>query len=536
MNERTLMSEGFEFLHQAQTVDSSFNERCRLPRLLPSHLIGLKCLENHQVQEDLRVIQKDFMAFESKMAALLLPPLPTTSNTSTTGMTTTSSIDGHELFEKRFDTTAPLLPAKRRPKAGSDGIFSPEQIIATLPGCRRAVCLTRRELIGLKKEHDDLERDFMRMRCTFMWQLGEIKRLKRQQDQIMCLLKEKVMTKAKTLESSKRRTSALQDIMTELETRGRTIIELTRQNQLLHRRIVQIKQKKEQKEEEEEEEDDDLMIGDRVKIMIGKQAFGIVQNIHKETKQVTVIVEEKEKKILNREQIELALTLPGDQHYVEKEKKLKQDLFDKIGMFLQSHQQQNHEQAEAEAKVKEILSDAEESDESVSESDKEGYDSEEDCQFQFKKIKRSIPNPREKLIDFTACKIPIVPNEVGLLLSPLSELPEKVAAIGPGALQWMTQFLPKKMQQWEKEKYEALEMKGEIERLRFQLSKAIEEKKDAQQQAADHLESIDELVMEMEKLREKIKESGLQQDRNNTNKKNSIISTSKNHRARSESK
>jgi hypothetical protein len=77
-----------------------------------------------------------------------------------------------------------------------------------------------------------------------------------------------------------------------------------------------------------------------------------------------------------------------------------------------------------------------------------------------------------KILDFTAGKIPITPYDVGLLLSPLSVLPERVAAVGPDALQWLSSYLPAKMADWEQDRYHSLQMQGEIERLRFELQKA----------------------------------------------------------------
>jgi hypothetical protein len=78
----------------------------------------------------------------------------------------------------------------------------------------------------------------------------------------------------------------------------------------------------------------------------------------------------------------------------------------------------------------------------------------------------------QKVINFPATTLPVTPYEKGLLVSPLSTLPERVAAVGPNALQWLPSYLPSNMQEWEQERYQSLQMKGEIERLRFQLQKA----------------------------------------------------------------
>ena len=58
------------------------------------------------------------------------------------------------------------------------------------------------------------------------------------------------------------------------------------------------------------------------------------------------------------------------------------------------------------------------------------------------------------------------------VLSPLSELPDHVAAVGPSAFQWLPSCLPKNMDEWEQERLLSLQMKGEIKRLRYQLQKA----------------------------------------------------------------
>ena len=76
------------------------------------------------------------------------------------------------------------------------------------------------------------------------------------------------------------------------------------------------------------------------------------------------------------------------------------------------------------------------------------------------------------LIDFTSNILPITPRNVPLLLSPLSELPEKVAAFGTNALQWLPSCLPQAMNDWETERMTSLAQQGEIIRLRVQLQAA----------------------------------------------------------------
>lgn len=378
-----------------------------------------------------------------------------------------------------------------RPRPAS----TPEELVESLPVCRRAVRITQRELGAMKREREDLERDFMRLRSQFIGQATELKRLEKQQNRVMQVLSRDVTTKAKQLESSRRRTSALQDIMTELETRGNAILRLTREKQRLETLMDQ--------QGLEAPSIDDIYVGDTVETPFGK---GVVLQMDPAKRVVTVKLTFGATGFLQEDEIEV---LPSQVTYLEAEQQLKQRYFDVMEALVQpkgkfsmlgsgASSSRRRIQGDSEEDMDDSESEDEDEEENEGNSDEEdggdsasdgsvavrggssAADADDNSESSRKKKKRKlnmmVPNGATKksskntrVIDFPACKIPITPYEVGLLLSPLSTLPDRVAAVAPNPLQWMSSYLPTTMLEWEKERYESLQMKGEIERLRFQL-------------------------------------------------------------------
>ena len=105
------------------------------------------------------------------------------------------------------------------------------------------------------------------------------------------------------------------------------------------------------------------------------------------------------------------------------------------------------------------------------------------------------------LIPFTGCTRRTTPADVPLLLSPLSELPERVAAYGPAALEWLPSNMPKELKELEDERMKSNEQKGEIERLRFKMEQAEASRDRANRCVMDQLSSINYLIGELQELR-----------------------------------
>lgn len=426
-------------------------------------------------QGDIKQIQQALHVFESKLSALR---------------------PGKSRFRSEDDIdmgASYLTDPMRRPRHAT----TPEELVESLPVCRRAVRITQRELGAMKREREDLERDFMRLRSQFIGQATELKRLEKQQNRVMQVLSRDVTTKAKQLESSRRRTSALQDIMTELETRGNAILRLTREKQRLETLLAQ--------QGLEPPSIDDIYVGDTVETPFGK---GVVLQMDSVKRVVIVKLTFGATGFLQEEDIEV---LPSEVTYLEAEQQLKQRYFDvmealvqpkgKFSMLgsgaassrrrIQGDSDEDVDESESEDEDEEenddANSDGQDGGESVSDGSlavrgSSAADADDNSESARKKKKRKLnmmvpngaskkPSKNTRVIDFPACKIPITPYDVGLLLSPLSTLPDRVAAVAPNPLQWMSSYLPTTMLEWEKERYESLQMKGEIERLRFQLQK-----------------------------------------------------------------
>lgn len=466
----------------------------REPRQLPD-IEGLRALSAHEAQMDIKSIQHQLAAFEAR-SGIKLQDKP-----SLIGDKDHRRLVLLDESEEEVALNAVLKSRRSRP----NGVVTPEEIVETLPAARRAVRITQRELREMRIEREDLERAFVRHRCTLLWQVGEMKRMQKQHDKVTKVLSKDVVEKAKALESSRRRTSALQDIMNELEARGNSILRLTREKSRLEALL--------EANDIELPEIDEVCVGDRVKC--SPFGTGRVLELRIDARQLVVELDFGARAFIQEDDVQV---LPSDMSYAETEEQLKQRFFEKVGALVRP----NGKLRMLSGAVDYTPDDSDEDDESEDESD-ESSSSDEDSDAssavsvtQRKTKKRRLimtPSPgsrngkkskHRRVIEFPATSIPITPYETGLLLSPLSELPERVAAAGPNALQWLPSYLPKNMDEWEKERYNSLQLKGEVERLRFQLQKSEAEKQDVQQIASDQLESINQLVSQLDKLRDKI--------------------------------
>lgn len=475
---------GLQFLQRIQE-DQRYE---RAPRLLPD-ISGVKSLSSTEINSDIKNIQSALTVFEAKVTALLPPGAASALNGS--GKDASARVFDDDDGDASYGAGYGLKPRRNRP----NGVITPEEIVESLPACRRAVRITQRELAVMKRERDDLERDFMRMRCKYVYQVSEMKKMQKQQDRITRVLGRDVVKIAKGLESSRRRTNALQDIMTELETRGNSIVRITREKrqmeQLLKKHDVTLP------------EIDEVYIGDHVKCSLG---IGIVYSMDDDTRILALDMEEGGRAFVQEDEVKV---LPVDTTYLDVERDLKQSFFEKIGALVQPNRrfgsgggrQQGLLALDAAANGgNDLDDDDEDSDEDDDDDGEDESDDESDDDGKKPGAGSSADNPAQKkrkltlmtaatmsggsssslkkkqkqvrLIEYPACTIPITPYDTGLLLSPLSTLPDQVAAVGPSVLQWKDSYLPSRMQEWEQERYESLQMKGEIERLRFQLQRA----------------------------------------------------------------
>lgn len=472
----------------------------RAPRELPFDIPGVRNLTQTEIQSDLKRIRQAMAAFETRAAVLLAG---TSANMSTTGrgdrqaaLATAGESDDDDLAGMPYMN----MLRDRRLQRGSAPV-TPEEVVESVPAARRAVKITERELRALKRERDDLERDFMRMRTTFVWQVGEMKRMQKQQDRVMRVLSRDVIDKAKSLESSRRRTSALQDIMNELEARGSAMMRLTRDKNQLEALL--------RKHDIELPEIDEVYVGDRVRC--ATFGHGKVAELDDDARIVVVDLDNGGRAYVQEDEVEV---LASEITYLEAEQELKQKFFEKIGLLVRpngkfsmlgssrssgrTRGRRVSEVSDSDDDMRSTDSDDEESSDEDNDGDEDDGPNEEtvdasqksrrrdntsqnDVVEHLKKKRKLIMNPststkkkakNHKFINFPATTLPITPYEKGLLVSPLSTLPERVAAIGPNALQWLPSYLPKNMHEWEQERLESLQMKGEIERLRFQLQKA----------------------------------------------------------------
>uniref|UniRef100_M4BBG5 Uncharacterized protein n=1 Tax=Hyaloperonospora arabidopsidis (strain Emoy2) TaxID=559515 RepID=M4BBG5_HYAAE len=292
-------------LHEGQQYD-------RLPRLLPD-IESVKSLSQQEVQLDVKHIQHQLARFEARAGIQLHGKHPTVGDKNFRRLCLVNESNNEDEAMARLPTG--LTNAR-------NGAMAPEELVKTLPAARRAVRITQRELRAMAIEREDLERDFVRHRCTLLWQVGEMKRMQKQQDRVTRALSCEVVNTAKSLESSRRRTSALQDIMTELEVRGSSILRLTREKSrleaMLNARKIELP------------EIDEVCVGDRVK----HASFGTgrVLELRLDTRLLVAELDSDGIAYIQEESVEV---LPSDMTYTETEEELKRRLFEKVGALVQ---------------------------------------------------------------------------------------------------------------------------------------------------------------------------------------------------------
>ena len=121
---------------------------------------------------------------------------------------------------------------KKRARQKSSSLL-PEELVATLPKRRTAVKLTRKEFYKMQQEHDELENTYMNLRCQLMLEIQQMHKKKVSQDRVLQIIRRKIERTAAGLEARKRRNTAMQDILMELEQRGECIEQLREENEAL---------------------------------------------------------------------------------------------------------------------------------------------------------------------------------------------------------------------------------------------------------------------------------------------------------------
>ncbi|KAF0698471.1 Aste57867_10894 [Aphanomyces stellatus] len=361
------------------------------------------------------------------------------------------------------------MPKKKRSRGRE--VMSAEEIIETLPICRRAVRLTQTELVAVKKERLDLEDTYLKLRSSFIHELEMMMKEEKDQQRVMLRIRKRVAKAAEKLLSSKRRNTALQGILTELDARGDAVEKLQRQVARLTKLLGEVPL-------------DSILVGDAVKWDDGGE--GVVESIAGESATVKLAGDGGEVVSKELEALEL-VEKPSACVYSEDESQLKAKYFEKAGEWVT-----------AETALKDLL-------EKNPELEDEWDDSDDEDNEPAGEGGDAPPAKKARsLIPFKASTLKSTPYDVPLLISPLSELPDHVAAaaVGLSNIQWMGSALPQDLVDWEADRQEALTMKGEIERLKFQLRQAEAQKKDAQNHVNVQLESINKLVSQLEKQRE----------------------------------
>ncbi|ETW07254.1 hypothetical protein H310_01818 [Aphanomyces invadans] len=367
------------------------------------------------------------------------------------------------------------MPKKKRSRGRE--VMSAEEIIETLPVCRRAVRLTQAELAAVKKERLNLEDTYLKLRTSFIHELEAMVREDKDQQRVMLRIRKSVGKAVAKLLSSKRRHTALQDILVELETRGDTIESLqthvARLTKLLGQHDIPL---------------DSVVVGDTVSWTDGK---GEVVSVSKDTVKVKLENGELTTVALDAVEVNKAKTTTA---MTEAELQLKAKYFEKAGEWVS-----------AEAAWKELIEKEQLEEDDWNSDDDDEDENDDDDDVDKRKTDKKVEKLRlKKLIPFKATTLPSTPFNVPLLISPLSELPDHVAAAAAGLsnVQWMGSALPENLAQWEADRMENLVLKGEVERLKFQLQQTEAQKKDAQNHVNVQLESINKLVSQLEKQRE----------------------------------
>ncbi|ETV68621.1 hypothetical protein H257_15431 [Aphanomyces astaci] len=437
------------------------------------HLAGVQGLNKSEVRKDVKEVEQlldnQRLHVEKHQHDKTKPAAP---------FTTDADEDDVALSRRRRQQHLANLylnkPMPKKKRSRGREVMSAEEIIETLPVCRRAVRLTRTELVAAKKERLNMEDTYLKLRSSFIHELESLVQEDKDQQRVMLRIRKSVGKAAAKLMSSKRRHTALQDILVELESRGDAIETLQRQVSRLTNLLGQ-----------HEIPLDSVVVGDLVRWSNGGSG-GEVVSVSKDA--VEVKMESGEVVTVGVDEAQVDGTIMRSL-WTDDQVAMKAKYFEKAGEWVSA------ETAWREIQDSEEVEDGHwDSDEEEEEDDKEGK----------RKRDKGAAKPLKKLVPFKATTLPSTPYDVPLLISPLSELPDHVAAAAAGLsnVQWMGSALPDNLVQWEAERMESLAMKGEIERLKFQLQQAEAQKKDAQNHVNVQLESINKLVSQLEKQRE----------------------------------
>ncbi|RHY71320.1 hypothetical protein DYB34_012851 [Aphanomyces astaci] len=431
------------------------------------HLAGVQGLNKSEVRKDVKEVEQlldnQRLHVEKHQHDKTKPAAP---------FTTDADDDDVALSRRRRQQHLANLylnkPMPKKKRSRGREVMSAEEIIETLPVCRRAVRLTRTELVAAKKERLNMEDTYLKLRSSFIHELESLVQEDKDQQRVMLRIRKSVGKAAAKLMSSKRRHTALQDILMELESRGDAIETLQRQVSRLTNLLGQ-----------HEIPLDSVVVGDLVRWSNGGSG-GEVVSVSKEA--VEVKMESGEVVTVGVDEAQVDGTIMRSP-WTDDQVAMKAKYFEKAGEWVS-----------AETAWREIQ-DSEE----VEEGDWDSEEEEEDDESHKRKRDKGAAKPLKKLVPFKATTLPSTPYDVPLLISPLSELPDHVAAAAAGLsnVQWMGSALPDNLVQWEAERMESLAMKGEIERLKFQLQQAEAQKKDAQNHVNVQLESINKLVSQV---------------------------------------
>ncbi|OQR91869.1 hypothetical protein ACHHYP_04284 [Achlya hypogyna] len=405
------------------------------------------------------------------------------------------------------------MPTKKRSRGRE--VMSAEEIIETLPVCRRAVRLTQAELMALKRERLELEDNYLRLRTTFIHELELMMKEEKDQERVMLRVRQKVSQAASRLLSAKRRNTAMQDVITELEARGDTIYKLEHEVSRLRSVLAHHQLTAPMKVP-----GDEFTVGDLV-LCTSTREPAVILALDVDTKQATIQTQKDSPSDVAVDEIQHAPE--AEIFFTPDEAALKATYFEKAGEWIT-----------AETALRELIDkgtfdedddlddDDEESDADQPEAEttrpkgetkgKKQDDDEADPPRKRAKTSAAVPAvpKRKSLLQFKGSRLPATPFEMPLLISPLGELPGFTIAAAPEGdaanTQWLGASLPQDLVDWENDRLEMMKMKGEIERLKFQLRQSEVQKKDAQHHVSVQLESINKLVSQLEKEREAAKD------------------------------
>ncbi|KDO29840.1 hypothetical protein SPRG_19722 [Saprolegnia parasitica CBS 223.65] len=470
------------------------------------HIPGVASLNKSEVRKDVKEVEHLLDEYRSSCDAWKDP----TKQPEIDPAAPDEAEDAGSLQRRRQQHLANLylnkaMPTKKRSRGRE--VMSAEEIIETLPICRRAVRLTQAELMALKRERLELEDNYLRLRTTFIHEIELMMKEEKDQERVMLRIRKKTAQAASRLLSSKRRNTAMQDILTELDARGDLLFKLQHQVSRLH--AVLRHHKIDAAHPKTTTGPTPLGIGDLVLCTPTKEV-GVIVAMDENAKQVTVDLRDEKQVEMAMNDVEPAEV--DELSFTPDETALKAKYFEKASEWISA------EAAFKELVEKGTLDDDDDMDDDEEDDDDDNDDAksskpEDDADPPKKRAKTSATTTTKRkttLIPFKGSRLQGTPYEMPLLISPLGELPGFAVAAAPNGdaanMQWLGASLPSDLVEWENDRLEMMKMKGEIERLKFQLRQSEVQKKDAQHHVSVQLESINKLVSQLEKEREASKD------------------------------